>query len=369
MTASAIDLVRRRLRNQKLARSDFRKPGDVVAWLGAVQAQDYPAATWAVGLRGNGITIADVERAFNEGTIVRTHFLRPTWHFVAPADIRWMLALSAPRVHAVNASYYRKFGLDSAILARSRAALERALRDAKQLTRSELASVLERAGIPADGPRLAYLMMHAELDGVICSGARRGKQFTYALLEERVPLAPTLKPAEALAELTRRYFSSHGPATVRDYVWWSGLRVRDARAGIEMARTALVQEVINGRTYWFAPSRGTAQPASPSVYLLPNYDEFGIAYKDRGVVPDLPRPRGLGAPEFGHLLVIDGQLVGRWRRTLTTRTVIIEVQAFRALRKPEGRALEVSAARYGRFMNMPVTLTYVGPAMSRKLPT
>ena len=230
-----IDLVRMRLRNQKLARSEFREPGDVVAWLGAAQAQDYPSAKWAIGMRANGITDADVERAFNEGTVLRTHFLRPTWHFVTPADIRWMLTLSGPRVHAVNASYYRKFGLDSATLARSRATLERALQSGTHLTRSELASALRRAGIAADGPRLAYLVMHAELDQVICSGARRGKQFTYALLDQRVQGVATVARDEALAELTRRYFSSRGPATLRDYVWWSGLTVRDARAGIEMA--------------------------------------------------------------------------------------------------------------------------------------
>ena len=349
-----------RLHHQKLAQSECRGPSDVVSWLAGVQAQDYPAAQWALGLRAKGITNADVEHAFNLGTILRIHVLRPTWHFITPADIRWMLALSAPRVHAVSAYYYRKFGLDSRVLARSRVTLERALRGGKHLTRLELRSALQRAGIPADRLRLAYLMMHAELDQLICSGARRGKQFTYALLEERVPRVSPVPRDEALAELTRRYFSSHGPATVRDYVWWSGLTVRDARAGIEMTGSALVRELMNGRTYWSVPSKVPARRAAPTVYLLPNYDEFGIAYKDRDVVPSVPRPRRIaGADEFAHLLVIDGALAGRWRRTLRTSTVVVEVQPFRPLTKSEKPALDASVARYGRFMDIPATVSLV----------
>lgn len=230
MTTPEIDLVRRRFHNQKLARSRFHRPAEVVAWLGAIQAQDYAGAKWAIGLRSTGLRDAGIEQAFNEGAILRTHLMRPTWHFVTPADIRWILALTAPRVHAVNAYSYRKFGLDRGIFARSRVAFERALQGGKQLTRLELASVLGRAGIPAESLRLAYLMMQAELDGVICSGARRGNQFTYALLDERAPHVKNLEREEALAELTRRYLSSHGPATLSDYVWWSGLTARDAPA-------------------------------------------------------------------------------------------------------------------------------------------
>jgi hypothetical protein len=362
-SALEIDLIRQRLRNQKLARSDVYTPAKAVTWLGAIQAQDYPAAKWALGLRVSDTTDADVEQAFDEGTILRTHFLRPTWHFVTPADIRWMLKLSAPRVHAANAPYYRKLGLDDRLFARSRATLERALEGGRQLTRSELASALQHAGVQADGMRLAYLMMHAELDQVICSGARRGRQFTYALLEERVPRVPALERDEALTELTRRYFSSRGPATVRDYVWWSGLTVRDARAGIEMAGSALAHEVIDGRTHWFAPSRAAVRQvrrSAPAVYLLPNYDEYGIAYKDRDVIPSVPRPRRLdGKDEFAHLLAINGGLVGRWRRTLTASAVVVEAQVFRSLTRSESAALDASVARYGRFLNVRATLAVV----------
>jgi hypothetical protein len=357
---TALEIVQRRLRNQKLTRSEFRKAADVVAWLGAVQAQEYSPAKWAIGLRANGITDADVEHAFNDGALLRTHFLRPTWHFVARGDIRWMLALSAPRLHAVNAYYYRKFEVDSRLAARSRIVLERALRDGHERTRAELASMLRRGGIAADGIRLAYLMMRAELDAVICSGPRRGNQFTYALFEERVPPAPTLKRNDALAELTRRYFSSRGPATIHDFVWWSGLTVREAKVGLEEVKAGLEEDRIDGRSYWFVESSAPHRAVSGSVYFLPTYDEFGIGYKDRSALASIPRPRGIAAArEFAHLLLVDGQLVGRWKRTVKPTTMLIEVQPFRSLNQREERALAAEAERQGRFMNVSVKLSRV----------
>ena len=199
-----------------------------------MQSQDYPGAKWAIGLRAD-VTDEDVERACDDGAIIRTHILRQTWHFIARDDIRWMLALSGPRVNAVNAHYYRKMKLDERTFSRSRTVVERVLRDRQHLTRPELKAALGRAGIVADGPRLAFLIMRIELDAVVCSGPRHGGQLTYALLEERVPRAKSLDRDAALAELARRYFASHGPATLRDYVWWSGLTVRDAKAGIDLA--------------------------------------------------------------------------------------------------------------------------------------
>jgi hypothetical protein len=360
VTDQSSDLLRRRLSNQKLTRSAFRKPSDVVAWLGAVQAQDYPGARWALAQRAPGLTDAAVEAAFDEGAILRTHFMRPTWHFVTPADIRWMVALTAPRVHAVSAYYYRKSGLNSGIFRRSRKALEGALRGGRQLTRAELASVLRKARIPADGLRLNYLMMQAELDQVICSGARRGKQFTYALFDERVPATRSLDRDEALAEMTRRYFTSHGPATVRDFVWWSGLTVRDAKAGLDMAGRALAREAIGGLTCWFAPSRAVAPPAAPTAYLLPNYDEYLIAYKDRehvaGPPGTSPEP-ARGPVSFAHHLVVDGRLAGAWRRRFGPGSVLVEVRLHRRLTPTNMRALRAAVGRYETFLDRKVALS------------
>jgi hypothetical protein len=212
-------LLHQRLCNQRLRQADFRTPAEIVSWLGAVQSQDFNGAKWALGLRSRALSDADVDRAFDAGAILRTHLLRPTWHFVAPADIRWLLSLTAPRVNAVSAYYYRQHELDARTFVRSQAAFERALQGGKQLTRTELSTALTRVGISATGPRLALLVMRAELDALICSGPRHGKQFTYALLEERVPQARTLTKAEALEALTGRYLASHGPATERDYMW------------------------------------------------------------------------------------------------------------------------------------------------------
>ena len=353
------DIPRGRLYGHKLAGSDFRRPSDVVAWLGAVQAQDYAGAKWAIGLRGRGLTDEDVEKAFTAGRILRTHVLRPTWHFVTPADIRWMLALTGPRIDKNNTLYYRKVGLDDAVLARSLGVLERALRDGAQLTRAQLGSALRRARINAQGQALAYVMMHAELGGLICSGARQGKQFTYALLEERAPRARKLTRDEALGELTRRYFSSHGPATLRDYGWWSGLTAGDVRRGIEIAGPDLARQVTGERTYWrgqAAPPAWTAALAR-DAHLLPNYDEYLIAYRDRdaAMAPSrLAAPGPSGTDVFAHSLIIGGRLAGSWTRTAGRDSVAVDVGSYRRLSASDRRAVLAAAGRYGRFMQQPV---------------
>src|SRR6266568_1504898 len=264
-----VDIAQQRLYNQLITRQTFEKAGDVVRWLCAVQAQDYAAAKWALGLRMQNSTDEIIEQAFAVGAILRTHVMRPTWHFVSPADIRWLLALTAPRVNAGNASWYRRLELDDALFIRSNAVLAKALQGGKQLTRAELVSVLQRAGIATDElQRFSYIIMRAELDGIVCSGARRGRQFTYALLDERAPQARMLDRDEALAELTMRYFTSRGPATLQDFVWWSGLTVADARTGLEMVTSQLMHDVVDGQKYWFSSSTSPTNDLSQTVYLL-----------------------------------------------------------------------------------------------------
>ena len=307
-----------------------------------------------------GATDDDVDRAFADGSILRIHLLRPTWHFVLPGDLRWLVALTAPRVHAVNASMYRKLELDGATIARSHATLIKVLRGGHQLTRDELRPVLEQAGIAAaQGLRLAYIMMSAELEGLVCSGARSGKQFTYALVDERVPHTRTLSREASLAELAGRYFKSRGPATVQDFAKWSGLMVTDARAGLEAVSAQLQPEVVEGRTYW---SSATARPpgeASPTAHLLSIYDEYISAYRDRGAH---------GGPEVGarlialgnalnYVIVVQGRIVGTWRRTLGKKAVTIETTLFSHLTPAERRAVADAARRYGDFLGLPVALS------------
>ena len=350
-----MDIAHRRLVNQHLTAPRLTRPEAVVAWMGAVQAQDYAAAKWALGLRLVEATDDVVERAFNDGSIVRTHVLRPTWHFVAPVDIRWMLALTGPRVRALSAPYFRKLGLDENVLSRCNAAIERALRGGKQLTREQLRSALQEAGIQADEElRLPYILIHAELEALICSGPRQGKQFTYMLLEERVPKARAMERNESVRELTRRFFASHGPATPQDFAKWSGLTVADARLGIELAGDELCKESWEGRLFWFSAAESATQPEAstrptPTAYLLPNYDEYTIGYKDHAAVFDTSKMAQL---IFAHTVILDGQVAGTWKRTLRKREVVIELNTFTKLTKAQSRLIGAAAKRYGKFLGL-----------------
>jgi hypothetical protein len=361
----SLNIAQQRLFNQRLTAPPFEKPAEIVDWLVAVQAQDYFGAKWALGLRlRKDAHDADLDRAFNAGSILRTHVLRPTWHFVTPADIRWLLALTAPRVHAVSGSMYRKLELDNALIKRSRTALTKALQGGKQLTRDELRDVLQKAGIAVDsGQRLAYIVMHAELEGLICSGPRRGKQFTYALLEERVPPIASLTRDAALAKLARRFFMSHGPATVQDFAKWSGLSSTDAKRGLEAVKDQLHHEALNGEDYWFSSSATAIEPAAPVAYLLSVYDEYLIGYHDRSLIaaPEVVAKLFTMGAALTYVIVIDGQIVGSWRRMLDKDTVTIELNPFKRLTKAEQRAIMIAAQRYGEFLNRAVKLLQPNP--------
>ena len=356
----AVDIVRDRLHNQFLSVTDFTEPSQVVECLGAVQSQDYGGGKWALGLRMKGATDAALDQAFNKGQILRTHILRPTWHFVAPQDIRWMLALSAPRVHAVNGFMYRQQELDREIIQKSYKVLERALQGNKHLTRAELGSAFEKAGIKnAKGIHLGYFMMSAELDGILCSGTRKGKQFTYALLEERAPKVKVLRQDEALAELTRRYFATRGPATLHDFTWWSGLTMAEAREGMEAIKSQFASEEINGKTYWFDSSVSSVKEKSPTAHLLPNYDEFFVGFKDRSAIGDVAKQAGIKSddPSFlANVIILDGQLVGGWKRTLKKNAVLIEFMLITNLTKAQEKAVEKAASQYGEFLQLRVEL-------------
>ena len=361
MAATSSELLTKRLRNQLLVESTRRKPEQVVAWLCAMQAQDFSAAKWAVASRAPGVQDGDVEQAFNDGLILRTHVLRPTWHFVTPQDIRWLLALSAPRIHAANDYYYRQSGLDAKVFAKSCAMIHRVLEGGKTLTRAELAVYLKRAKIPADGLKLAYVMMHAELEGVITSGPRRAKQFTYALMDERVPKSKTLARDEALAELAKRYFTSHGPATARDFAWWSGLTIKDAQRAAESAGS-LESESIGGVVHWSAKHSDASSFKSSCGLLLPNYDEYLIAYKDRAHFVDASRAANIVARSngaFANHLVIDGCLAGSWSRTLKATSVLIEVAPYKKLTPVQTRAVTNACDCYGEFLGLKPSLAVV----------
>lgn len=352
MTLDRIAL--QRLANQRLVSTEFTSPAGVVAWLGAVQSQDYPAGKWAVAQRTTGLDDADLDRAFAAGEILRTHVMRPTWHFVTTADIRWMLKLTAPRIHATMAQYLRRQNLDSTTLARTGDLLATTLRDGKQLTRAEIATVMEEAGLNTnDLFRLGLILMHAELEGVICSGAMRGKQHTYALLDDRAPKARTLSRDEALAELALRYFTSHGPAQIKDYIWWSGLAAADARAGLDLVKDKLAEETFAGQVYWFDPASPAFDAALPTVHLLPNYDEYIVGYTDRTAVhePEF-KVEARGGPLFSHTVIVNGRLAGIWKRTLKKKAVEIDFTFHDGLPDEAQPGIAAEAQRFGRFLGL-----------------
>lgn len=318
-----------------------------------------PSGRWAK--RVSKATDAGVEAAFSEGRFLRTHVLRPTWHYVLPSDIRWLLALTAPHVTALNAYMYRQEKLDDAVFARTHAILSRALRDGNHLTRAEVAGELSGAGLVAEKMRLAYIMMQAELSGLVCSGAMKGKQQTYALLDERAPAAAPIARDEALAELARRFFAAHAPATLKHFAWWSGLSVTDAKRGMTAARSDLGAPVEDGELEWIGLRTRAARKSAVTAYLIPEYDEALTGGKDFGEV-DLPRAKGKArwTDTFLRPVMIGSRRAGTWRRTTTTSNTVVEVNLFAELDALQRGALEKAVARYGAFLGTDALMIETG---------
>jgi hypothetical protein len=345
------DVVSQRIVNQKLASSEFKQPVEVVRWLGAVQAQDFQAAKWALGLRMRTATDAIIEAAFNEGQILRTHLLRPTWHFVAADDIRWLLQLTAPRVNLKCGPNYRKFELDGPAFKRTNKVIANALKGGKHLTRAALKEALTRAGIVVgDTVRLAHILIRAELDGVVCSGPRIGKQFTYALLEERAPAATSLTHEEALGKLTQRYFTSHGPATLQDFVWWSGLTAAQAKKGIELIDRHLRKQSIEEKAYC-GPRSLPRTALRHSAHLLPVYDEYLVAYKDREAIfaANVEEPLFTTWASLGPTIIVNGTATGTWKLIKENNTTTIALKLAKSANK---RAITKAAERYAAFVGV-----------------
>lgn len=351
------DILKHRLHNQQLFNSSIKSPAELVKWFGAVQAQDYPAAKWALGLRLPDVSEAEITAAFNSGEILRTHVMRPTWHFVHPSDIAWLLELTAPRVLAIAAYYNRSLGLDKPILEKAVKILRKELQGKKYLTRAEIAPLFKQHGIDISDMRMGHILIYAELERVICSGPLKGKQFTYALLEERAPHAKLLDREEALAELTKRYFTSHGPATIKDFAWWSGLTIADVKRGLEANKSHLIQEKIEGKEYWFMSSSRPANDISQRGFLLPNYDEYTIAYQDRDAFLDASTNKGIdsrGNVIFNHSIVIRGKIVGGWRRTIKKDTAFLTGKFFGEVTPEEKQIFEKAATMYGEFVGLKI---------------
>ena len=352
------ELISLRLTNQQLKTSGILKPETIVAQMGAIQAQDYAAAKWATTLRLNDNSDKDIEAAYNKGTILRTHVMRPTWHFVAPQDIRWLQKLTAHRVLVILASSSRKLGLDEAVYKKSNKLISNALKNGKHLTRAEIEVVINKAGIPTGDLHMIHLMMRAELDGLICSGPRVGKQFSYALLDERVPAVKDITKDEALARLTEIYFTTRGPATLQDYIWWSGLTASDARNGISMMKSKLDSTLIDDLEYFYSSEAIAPKSKDKQVLLLPNFDEYSVSYKDRSLLYDAKKIKQTLTPFvlLGNIIMLDGQVAGTWKRTLKRDRVEMALSYFYAIPKTKQRSVIDAAERYGLFIGLPITI-------------
>jgi hypothetical protein len=355
------EIAYRRLISQQLEHNNLVTPKEVVAWMGAMQAQDFPMAKWAVGVRLPGSTEAIIETAINQGEILRTHLLRPTWHFVSAEDIRWMLDLTATHIKKAQSSRDRVLELSEEVYSHSNRVIGEALRDGSHLTRDALVTELNKAGIATDHNRAAHLLARAEIEKIICSGAIFHGKPTYASLDKRVPQTKGMLREEALAELARRYFTSRSPATLQDFTWWSGLPVKATFEGLELIRSELIAEDINGTTYWLTADGLTRFQMQPVVQLLPPFDELIISYTDRSApIPaefEMHMKQISDRGVFRPIIVFNGQIIGIWKRTVVKENLMLEIQLFPTDNSLPLDLIQKAADQYGRFSGKQSTLT------------
>ena len=352
-----MDLSRLRLRNQYIDGSRLEDPAEVVRALGAVQAQDYYSALWAIGLRLRRAREADVEQAIIERRIVRTWPMRGTLHFVAAEDVRWLIELLAPRALQRNAARLRRdFAIDLPLIKRASRIVKAALSGGQALTRASLYEQLDARGIETRQQRGLHVLWWLAHEGLICCGPRAGKQHTFVLLDEWVPEVPQLRRDAALALLAQRYFSHHGPATLADFVWWTGLTATDANAAIESAQSQLSSETKDKTTWWSRAGAQRRAKRTALCHLLPVYDEYTIGYADRSAALDPFHAKRVAAGYgiFRAPIVIDGCILGSWTRELKKNRVDIRLAPLTRLHREQLRCIDEAAERYGKFLGLPV---------------
>ena len=357
---SVPSLARKRLHASRLLDPSFPDPAEVVRHHLAMQAQDYGPAKWSIGQRSAGLVDADVDRAVVDGSIVRTHVLRPTWHFVAREDLRWLMSLSGPRVQQGNAGRQRQLGLDARTLGRAERAIVRALDGGARLTRDQLGEVLDRSRIDREGQRMPYILMHLELEAVIGSGGLDGKRQTYVLLDGRVPSTPAMDRDEAVVELVRRYLGSHGPASVKDMSWWSGLTMSDLRRALADLGDEVRDEDVRDLTLWSLSASEPRPPAASGAHFLQTYDELVVGYTESRFLEDRWKEHAKAAwmeRSFPSGLLMFGDRVGgHWRRTIERKGVRIEAHLYEEPSRAGTRALDAAAAEFGRFVQLPASV-------------
>jgi hypothetical protein len=341
-----------RLITQQIAGTKLKTEKELVYWLCAIQAQDFPMSKWAVGTRLPDSTEKSVEMAIDSGEIIRTHVLRPTWHLVSAEDIYWMLELSAPQIKTAARSRDRELELTEEAFSHCNTLLEKWLRDSNFKPREELTKLLADAGFSNDNNRVSHILMRAEIEGIIGSGTIKGGKQTYALLAERVPVKKLMKHDEAAAELARRYFTSHGPATMPDFAWWSGLPVKECRQAIEAIKHDFLAEVVDGETYYFHPALSVPNTENEAVYLLPAYDELIISYKNREATLTYENHLKTVSNNgfFRPAIVHNSQVIGIWKRSINKEKVILETEYFGNPGKTIQKQVEKEFEKYVQFL-------------------
>jgi hypothetical protein len=352
-----LDIARWRLRTQHLVRPHAGSAREVVGSLLAVQAENAGQAAWAVAARTQNPDQADLAALQDDGAVLRTHVLRPTWHFVRAEDLGWLLDLTGPRIRQITGRQLRDaHGLDERSADQAVTTVAEILADRGQLTRAQLADELRERGIGDSGQLLMLLLAHAELAGLICSGRLVGGEHTYALLDERVPAPRRLGRTEALAEVALRYFTGHGPATERDLAYWATLTLTDVRAGLHQVRDQLGSFQHDGRTFWHAPGEAPGGPQQPGGHLLQILDETYRGYQDSRWLLDAAGDAPRGRETAIGMALVDAQLRAAMRRTITSGHVQFDLRPYRALAPAETQALEKAARRYGDYLRLEARL-------------
>jgi hypothetical protein len=341
-----------RIKNQQIFRSKFNSAKEIAGWMGALQAQDFNMSKWAFGIRIPGSTELMINKAIDSGEVIRTHLLRPTWHFASADDIRWILELTAPNIRAGMKFRDRELGLTDPVIHKSNALLEKSLGNGNHLTREELISRLKHAGIEVNNNRASHILVRAEIEGIICSGKSVGTRPTYALLDERVPKGRKLYTDEALSELARRYFTSHGPATLLDFTWWSGLPVISSKVALESIKADFKFEIIDNQTYWFSDSSVEFKPAQDEIFFLPAYDEFIISYLDRraSLDPEVNKEAVSSNGIFYPVIIINGKVAGTWKRTIKNDNVVLVANLFDSNLLPAEKDFSEALSSYTDFI-------------------
>lgn len=352
------DIIDLRLSNQRITKRVVTVPGDIVSWMGALQAQDYYSALWAIGLRMKGAVYDEIEHAVADKSIVRTWPMRGTLHFVAAEDVHWMLELMTPRVIAASAGRFRRLGIDETRLRKGKDLTIKALQGGKQCTRPEMYRLMEASDIPTSNQRGMQILWRLALEGLICTGPRVGKQHPFVLLDEWIPDKNRLDREEALAKLTLRYFRSHGPATIYDFSWWSGLTIKDVRKGINMVAADLRKRSVDGLDFWYSDGIEEKASRSHKVYLLPAFDEYLVAYKDRSAALSPDRVNHVYTTNgiFSSIIIANGKVTGTWKRIIHKDRVVIETNTFEPISKSRKQAITREARRYGKFINRPASV-------------